>query len=176
MIDFFSNIPQIESVFRLFLAAALGALVGIEREIVGKSAGIRTFSFVSLGACLFTIVSLFGVNHLAPLGDVATDPQFRYNYDPTRIVSQIVVGIGFLGAGLIVFRGYRVEGLTTSAGLWVVAAIGTAVGFGMYTIGVVTTAIVVLNFFFLKRIEPDRWARNGGNAADYLDHVDKDRV
>ncbi|OHA46628.1 MAG: hypothetical protein A3A80_02065 [Candidatus Terrybacteria bacterium RIFCSPLOWO2_01_FULL_44_24] len=156
MIDIFHNVPEVESVFRLLLAAGLGAIVGIEREIVGKSAGLRTFSFVSLGACLFTIVSLLGINHLVPLSETA-DPTFRYNYDPTRIVSQIVVGIGFLGAGLIVFRGFRVEGLTTSAGLWVVAAIGTAIGFGMYLIGVVTAVLVVLIFFFLKRVEPEHW-------------------
>ncbi|KKR47040.1 MAG: hypothetical protein A3A97_04160 [Candidatus Terrybacteria bacterium RIFCSPLOWO2_01_FULL_40_23] len=162
MLEIFTSYPEIESVFRLFLATALGAIVGIEREIVGKSAGIRTFSFVSLGACLFTIVSLFGVNHLIPVTSDAVGTAFRYNYDPTRIISNIVVGIGFLGAGLIVFRGFRVEGLTTSAGLWVVAAIGTAVGFGMYIIASVTAILVVVIFFLLKRVEPwDRIGKNG---------------
>src|SRR3989338_8405557 len=153
MIDIFHNVPEVESVFRLLLAAGLGAIVGIEREIVGKSAGLRTFSFVSLGACLFTIVSLLGINHLVPLSETA-DPTFRYNYDPTRIVSQIVVGIGFLGAGLIIFRGFRVEGLTTAAGLWVAAGIGTAVGFGFYAVAVVAALLELFIFYVLKRIEP----------------------
>lgn len=137
---------------RLFLALLLGAAIGYEREYVGKSAGIRTYALVSVGACLFTLVSIFSISHVViPDG---LDSSFRYNYDPTRIVSQIVVGIGFLGAGLIIFRGFRVEGLTTAAGLWVAAAIGTSVGFGLYLLAVVASLLEVLIFFVLKRIEP----------------------
>ncbi|OHA50001.1 MAG: hypothetical protein A2991_01160 [Candidatus Terrybacteria bacterium RIFCSPLOWO2_01_FULL_58_14] len=148
----FSVFPDITMALRLLLAVALGAAVGFEREYVGKAAGFRTYALVSLGACLFTVVSLYGMTQLptAPaLGDT-----FRYNYDPTRIVSQIVVGIGFLGAGLIIFRGFRVEGLTTAAGLWVAAAIGTAVGFGFYALAAVAAALELTIFYLLKRVEP----------------------
>lgn len=138
--------------FRLVLAVLLGALVGFEREYFGKAAGFRTYSLVSLGACLFTVLSIFGVTQLLQPGDYGGE--FRYNYDPTRIVSQIVVGIGFLGAGLIIFRGFRIEGLTTAAGLWVAAAIGTAVGFGFYFVALVAAVLELFAFYVLKRAEP----------------------
>lgn len=142
---------------RLLISGILGAAVGFERDYVGKAAGMRTYALVSLGACLFTVISLFGVRHIeTPPAISIADPAFRfgYNYDVTRIVSNIVVGIGFLGAGLIVFRGFRIEGLTTAAGLWVAAAIGTAVGFGFYLIGVAAAVLELTIFFVLKRFEP----------------------
>jgi putative Mg2+ transporter-C (MgtC) family protein len=126
---------NLEIVFQLFFAGFLGGLVGIEREYKGKEAGFRTYTLVSLGAALFTIISVesvipfFGTTGLI--------------VDPSRIVGQIVLGIGFLGAGLIVYRQSHVEGLTTAAGLWVAAAIGTATGFHLYF-----TAIFV-SFFTL---------------------------
>ena len=102
---------------RVFFAAVLGGIVGIEREYHHKDAGIRTFAAVSLGACLFALIS----SHIP-------------GADPTRMAANIVVGIGFLGGGLIMHKSDRTSGLTTAAILWGVAAIGTAIGFGMYVL------------------------------------------
>ena len=138
---------------RIVVAAILGALIGYEREYMGKAAGLRTYSLVSLGACLFTLISIFGVQNLpVPIGVDST--YFRHNYDASRIASQIVVGIGFLGAGLIIRRENHVEGLTTAAGLWVSAALGTAIGFGFYAIAGAATVVALAIFLFLKKIEP----------------------
>jgi len=145
MLDFLD--PEWIFVPRLLLAALLGAVVGFEREYFGKAAGLRTFSLVSLGACLFTVLSLAGFQEIAA--------QTGAVIDPSRIAAQVVVGIGFLGAGLIIFRGFRVEGLTTAAGLWVSSAIGMSVGVGMYLLAAVTSILMVIIFFFLKRIEPE---------------------
>lgn len=131
---------------KLVAAVILGAVVGFEREYVGKAAGLRTFSLVSLGSCLFTVLSVSGFQQFSHV------PGFAF--DPSRLAAQVVVGIGFLGAGLIIFRGFRVEGLTTAAGLWVSAAVGMAVGLGFYMVALVTAALVLVIFFFLKRVEP----------------------
>ncbi len=113
---------------RLFIAAVLGGLVGFERERIGKEAGIRTYAAVTLGACSFTLIGL----HIA-------SPQ-----DNTRIIANIVTGIGFLGAGII-FRGIeKVSGLTTAATLWAMASVGVAVAYGHFTIAIVTSLILYL--------------------------------
>ena len=141
---------DIAMIFKLALAVLLGAVVGFEREYVGKAAGLRTFSLVSLGSCLFTILSAWGFTQFSGM------PGFTF--DPSRIAAQVTVGIGFLGAGLIIFRGFRVEGLTTAAGLWVSAAIGMAVALGFYVLSFVTAILVLIIFFFLKRVEPKEHA------------------
>lgn len=123
-------LPQIFFVGQLLLAAILGALVGWQREVRGKAAGARTYALVSAGACLFTVISLYGFSGLA-------------DSDPTRIASQVVVGIGFLGAGAILQRKNRVLGLTTAAGLWMSAAIGVAVGVHMYILAVVAALLIL---------------------------------
>jgi putative Mg2+ transporter-C (MgtC) family protein len=120
-----------DSVGRLAVAAALGAAVGIERELREREAGIRTHLLVSLGACLFTIVGAYGFS------------DFGTRVDPTRIAAQIVTGIGFLGAGAIIREGLSVRGLTTAASLWIVAAIGMAAGAGYYWPAVAGTALTV---------------------------------
>jgi putative Mg2+ transporter-C (MgtC) family protein len=112
---------------KLFVSLALGAVIGLEREISDKAAGLRTNILICVGACLFTIVS-----------------SWNPGADPTRIAAQIVSGIGFLGAGAIMHDGDRVVGLTTAATIWIVAAIGMAVGQGMFTVGAITTLIVLL--------------------------------
>lgn len=127
---------QIDIVGRLLLAAVLGAMLGFEREYVGKSAGLRTYMLVSLGSALFTILS------------VEAFPGFEgiASFDPSRIVSQIVVGVGFIGAGIIIFeqRESKVRGLTTAAGLWVIAAIGSAVGLKFYFVSIFLTLFIVI--------------------------------
>jgi putative Mg2+ transporter-C (MgtC) family protein len=136
---------NLEIVFQLFLAGLLGGLVGIEREHKGKEAGFRTYTLVSLGSALFTIISfesfisVFGGTGIA--------------FDPSRIVGQIVLGIGFLGAGLIVYRQSHIEGLTTAAGLWVVAAIGTAIGLHLYFPAIFVSLFTILILAGLRIVE-----------------------
>ena len=136
---------NLEIVFQLFLAGLLGGLVGIEREYKRKEAGFRTYTLVSLGAALFTIIS--DESFIPFLGTNGID------VDPSRIVGQIVLGIGFLGAGLIVYRQSHVEGLTTAAGLWVTAAIGTAVGFHLYFPAVFVAFFTILVLAGLRIVE-----------------------
>lgn len=124
-------------VLRIIIGAALGGLVGLEREIRGQAAGFRTHTLVAMGSTLFTLVSLYGfAEFVGPSGEPT-------NLDPSRIASQVVVGIGFLGAGAIMRHGTSVKGLTTAASLWVVAAMGLAVGVGLY-VGAITVALLLL--------------------------------
>ncbi len=118
----------LEMVLRLLLAAALGAAIGYQRERAGKQAGIRTHVLISTGAALISLVSIYG---------------FGAASDPSRVAAGVVVGVGFLGAGVILHRqGGIVAGLTTAATIWVMAGIGLAAGAGLYIIAVVAAAIV----------------------------------
>lgn len=139
---------------QLGLATILGALIGIERELARKTAGMRTFALVALGACLFTILSQ------AHLG--AFD---KTSYDPSRIASQIVVGIGFIGGGAIIFTKSQVKGLTTAAGLWVSAAIGMTVGYHFYSMAIFSTLVTIFILVFLWFIENHIIKRLGSVAA-----------
>lgn len=127
---------------RLLVALALGGCIGIEREYRSKEAGFRTHFLVALGSALFCIVSQYGFG---------IDLK-----DSSRVAAQIVSGIGFLGAGTIIFQKNVVRGLTTAAGLWVTAAIGLACGTGMYAAAVITTILVILGLevliYFVPRI------------------------
>jgi putative Mg2+ transporter-C (MgtC) family protein len=126
------------NLFRLALAAALGGVIGFERELRDREAGLRTHMLVCLGSALFTIVSAYGFHEFL----VSNDQVVRA--DPTRIAAQIVTGIGFLGAGAIIRQGVSVRGLTTAATLWVAAAIGIAAGAGYYPGAVLGTAVTLL--------------------------------
>ena len=127
-----------EIFFRILIAAALGAAIGFERERSKKSAGLRTNALVAMGAALLTVISLsFG-------GPGA---------DPSRIISNIVVGIGFIGGGAILREGPRISGITTAATLWVVAAIGIAVGMGFYREAIFSVAVVYFILTILWLIE-----------------------
>lgn len=126
---------------KVVIAALLGALVGFERELARKVAGIRTHSLVCLASALFTSVS---VDAFKPyIGSVG--------YDPSRIISNIVVGIGFIGAGAILRHGSKVEGTTTAASLWAIAAIGVTVGIGLFKEAIVISLIifVILQFVWI---------------------------
>ena len=131
---------------RLALAAVLGGLIGIERELREREAGLRTHLLVSLGSALFTIVGAYGFHEFLSSGATVV------RADPTRIAAQIVTGIGFLGAGAIIRQGLSVRGLTTAATLWVVAAIGLACGAGSYTTAVITTVLVLFALYPLRTI------------------------
>lgn len=132
-----------EVILRLALACLLGAVIGLERESLNRPAGLRTYTLVSVGSALAMIVSM--------------DMYFQYhtsvNADPGRIAAQVVSGIGFLGAGTIMREGATVRGLTTAAGLWVVACIGLAVGAGLYWAGIITTVLVLFVLIYFYRFE-----------------------
>ena len=128
-----------DALLRLLVAAVLGGAIGLERELRDQEAGFRTHLLVSLGACVFTLVSAYAWTYWSfstPQGIV---------FDPTRIAAQIVTGIGFLGAGAIIVRGISVRGLTTAATLWVVAAIGMAAGTAYYSVAFGATVLVLVS-------------------------------
>jgi putative Mg2+ transporter-C (MgtC) family protein len=125
------------ALFRLALAAGLGAAIGIERELDEKAAGLRTHMLVSLGSALFTMVGAYGFEDFAKNGSVSMDP--------SRIAAQVVTGIGFLGAGVIFRQGFTIRGLTTAASLWVVAAIGMAAGAGFWKGAVIGTVVGIIS-------------------------------
>ncbi len=134
----FSIDAEMAVIFKhLLVAAFLGALLGLERVFARKTAGIRTYALVSMGSALFVAVSAVIADQFVGIT----------NFDPLRVAAQIVAGIGFLGAGIIIFRDNKqLEGLTTAAGLWVAAGIGIASGFGLYTIAIFATAITLFIF------------------------------
>ena len=128
-----------DALLRLLVAAVLGGAIGLERELRDQEAGFRTHLLVSLGSCVFTLVSAYAWTDWrfsTPQGLV---------FDPTRIAAQIVTGIGFLGAGAIIVRGISVRGLTTAATLWVVAAIGMAAGTAYYSVAFGATVLVLVS-------------------------------
>lgn len=138
-------IPLSEIAVRLVVAALLSALVGVERERLERAAGMRTHAMVGLGAALFMVLSSFGFHDILGTPNVVLDP--------SRIAAQIVSGIGFLGAGLIIFQRETVRGLTTAASIWVVAAIGAAVGAGLYLVAVATAVLALLILAGLRPLE-----------------------
>ena len=147
-----ASLSHAEILARLFLAAALGSLIGFERERLLWTAGIRTHMLVCVGACLFMIVSAYGF--AASLGEQ------HVVLDPSRVAAQVVSGIGFLGAGAILARGEVVRGLTTAASIWSVAAIGLAVGGGLYFASAASTAVILIILAGVKPLEEAYRARN----------------
>ena len=145
-----------EILVRLAAAAALGGVIGIERELREREAGFRTHMLVSVGAALFTLVSAYAWS------DFTFSTAAGVTFDPTRIAAQIVTGIGFIGAGAIIRQGLSVRGLTTAATLWMVAAIGMACGAGFYWAAVIATAIALVGLGPLRLVSkrvreaPDR--------------------
>ena len=138
-----------ETVFAadLLVAALLGTLLGLERSIAGKHAGMRTYALVSLGSCLFVIVGTLASYQLAMFSSI----------NPLQIAGSIVIGIGFIGSGLA-FMGVREHAeLTTAAGIWVAAGVGMASGFGLYLIALVSTIIAIAIFSLFLRVE--NWVR-----------------
>ncbi|POR51045.1 putative Mg2+ transporter-C (MgtC) family protein [Paraburkholderia eburnea] len=134
-----------ELIARLVIAAALGSVIGFERERLSWAAGLRTHMLVCVGSTLIMIVSAFGFADVLGTDHVVLDP--------SRIAAQVVSGIGFLGAGSILLRGEIVRGLTTAASLWSVAAIGLAVGGGLYTAAIAATLIILIILAGIKPLE-----------------------
>jgi putative Mg2+ transporter-C (MgtC) family protein len=149
-------------VTRILIAAALGAVIGVERELRDQPAGLRTHLLVAVGSCLFALVGAVGFQFFAPGDSTAI------RADVTRVASQIVVGIGFLGGGTILRSGQTIRGLTTAASLWVTAAIGLAVAVGFYVGAVTTAAVVIVALAGFKPLEKKMTSfrtRGGGNGS-----------
>jgi putative Mg2+ transporter-C (MgtC) family protein len=142
---------QVELALRLLAGLALGAIIGFERELHSQPAGFRTHSLVCLGSTIFTVVSGYGFSAV--------------QVDPTRIAAQIVTGIGFVGAGTILRTQGHVRGLTTAASLWSVAAIGMAVGAGLYLLAGLGTVLILVVLALLDRVEAFAHSRLLQSAA-----------
>ncbi len=138
-------LPHIELLLslRLFFAVVLGALFGLERSLAGKHAGMRTYALVSLGSCVFSLVGVLASYQLAAFAAV----------NPLLIASSIVVGVGFIGSGLAAGYGAHPTELTTASGIWVVAAVGMACGFGFIITAIATSLLGLLIFTVLAPIE-----------------------
>ena len=137
------EVNTIGSIYKLLLSMLLGAVVGFERRRKGQTAGVRTFSLISMGATLAMLLSIYVPQEYLGLK----------NGDPGRIAAQVITGIGFLGAGAIIQMKGSVRGLTTAAGIWMVAIIGMAVGLGMYWLSVVASALILFILVLLEGIE-----------------------
>ena len=149
-----------EFIWRLLIATLLGGLLGLERSLAGKHAGMRTYALVSLGSALFVCLGTLASFQLAA---------FFGAINPLQIAGSIVIGIGFIGSGLAVFRGEHPVELTTASGIWVVAGIGMAAGFGFTSLAFAATILGVLVFSLLARVEHTLRVRFGtsyNNAAE----------
>jgi len=153
-----ANTPLFQVIMRLVVAAFCGLVIGLERELRAKEAGVRTHFLVCFGSALFMVVSVYGflsmtdaslVKATESINTLANGQDFR-RFDQARIAAQIVSGIGFIGAGTIMVNRGNITGLTTAAGLWVVAGIGMAVGCGLYVIGLTATVFVLVGLEILR--------------------------
>lgn len=136
-------LTDFQVIIRLLLSVVLSGLIGFERQIHRRHAGLRTHILVSLGSCLIMLTSLY-------VFDIYIG---KAQLDPTRIAAGVITGIGFLGAGTIIKESEGVRGLTTAASLWVVASIGLAVGIGFYTAAVFSTVLTLAVLYFLKYVD-----------------------
>jgi putative Mg2+ transporter-C (MgtC) family protein len=147
------DLPSSEVIaLRILLAAAIGLAIGVERELSDHPAGMRTHIGVALGSCLFGVMSAYGFAQF----DASRD-ETNFQVDPTRVASNIVVGIGFLGGGTILKHGLSVRGLTTAASMWVTAAAGLGCALGMYSATLVGTGVMLASLVLLRA--PRRWLK-----------------
>ena len=137
------DVNALNAVFKLTLSLLLGCVVGLERKRKGQIAGLRTFALISMGATLAMILSIYSPQEYMGLK----------NGDPGRVAAQVITGVGFLGAGAIIQMKGSVRGLTTAAGIWMVATIGMAVGVGMYLVSVIATLLIIFILVTLERYE-----------------------
>ncbi len=137
----------------------LGMAIGIERFIAGKTAGMRTYTLISLGSALFVTIS-----------QIVTTQMGGYNYDPMRIAAQVVAAAGFLGVGAIFHKDNQISGVTTASGLWVSAGVGMAAGFGLYSLAVTVTILTLFTFIVLWAIEKQirRFSRQDDTTSHSL--------
>lgn len=144
MHDIFLN--NVELFLRIIISVICGGIIGFERSKRQKEAGLRTHIIVAIGSTLIMIISKYGCL------DIFTT--YGINVDSTRIASNIVTGVGFLGAGVIFVRGASIKGLTTAAGIWTTAGVGMAIGTGMYAIGIYSTLVIMLVQYALHKWSP----------------------
>ena len=162
-----NEVNTIGSIYKMVLSMLLGAIVGYERKRKGQNAGVRTFSLIAMGSTLAMLLSIY----------VPQEYMGLKNGDPGRIAAQVITGIGFLGAGAIIQMKGSVRGLTTAAGIWMVAIIGMAVGLGMYWLSIVASAMILFILVQLERIEK-RVSRGSGSriirirTADILHEIE----
>jgi putative Mg2+ transporter-C (MgtC) family protein len=149
---------DLELLGRLALSALLGGAVGAERELADQPAGLRTHMLLTIGACLFTLISAYG---------------FGGEGDPSRLAAQIVTGIGFLGGGAILRHGLNVRGLTTAASIWATASVGVAVGAGRYLLATGAVVLVVVTLFGLRKVR-DLLRRWSVSREEFLLRTDAD--
>ena len=134
---------SIEFIIKVLFSMLFGAIIGVEREVTNKFAGLRTHILVSLGACIFTILSIYGF----PVDTT------RYNADPARIAAQIVTGIGFIGGGTVLRMGNNIYGITTAATLWLAASVGMACGAGFYLLGGMCSIFALFTLVVIRFME-----------------------
>jgi putative Mg2+ transporter-C (MgtC) family protein len=167
------HLTWLEALVRIAVAALLGGVVGLERELDEQAAGLRTHMLVAVGSAVFTLVGAYGFSDFP-----------ARNVDPTRVAAQVVTGIGFLGAGLIFRQGFTIRGLTTAASPWLVAAIGMAAGAGFWKGAVIATIVALVSLRPLEWMKavafPQRAAahlvvvlREDGTAGDILDALER---
>ena len=149
------HISDGQLIWRLVLSVILSGVVGLEREIRGRSAGLRTHILVGLSSCLLMVLSIF----------VAQGFGEPYVFDPGRIAAGVVTGIGFLGAGTIIRFGESVKGLTTAASLWAVAALGLSIGVGFYVAAYTSTALILITLLILSKVERNISTTKGKGGA-----------
>jgi len=149
-------IDEIEILIRLSIALVLGGIIGFEREQSNHAAGFRTNILVCVGACLLMLLSIYGFSDFVN--------EINVRVDPARLAAAVITGVGFLGAGTILYTGKKISGLTTAASLWVVAAIGLAVGAGCYFASIAVMILVVLTLWLFNKLE----ARFIRNKQEYL--------
>lgn len=154
-----------EMIIRFVVAMLLGGLIGLEREMVGKEAGIRTGMMVAAGACIFAMISLT-LPYIVALSPENLPDVIARNSGFLGVIANIVVGIGFLGAGIIIKTGEHVRGLTTAAVVWVVAAIGTLVGIGLMEFAAVCAVLIVVALYGLRKTALYEHVRPGGKIVE----------
>ena len=147
-----SDVGSIDFIMRLVIAVVFGFCIGLERELTNKYAGLRTHIMVCLGACIFTLISIYGFPTFAPGDNVIVDHATGIR-DTGRVAAQIVTGIGFIGAGTVLRNGPIVLGLTTAATLWIAASVGMACGAGMYDIACTGTLLAILVLVIIRVFE-----------------------
>lgn len=171
---------NVECIIRLLLALAMGFSLGLERELTNKYAGLRTHILVCLGACIFTLLSIYGFPTFAD-GDNVVINNATGIRDTSRVAAQIVTGIGFIGAGTVLRNGPMVFGLTTAATLWIAASIGMACGAGMYDVAVIATVLSVAVLTLIRIFERQFLPSSGKQARRYkiviyLDGQDVEKI
>ncbi|WP_226670965.1 MgtC/SapB family protein [Metabacillus litoralis] len=154
---------------RILIATLLCGVIGLEREFKNHPAGFRTHLLVGIGSCLMMILSLYGF-------DEYIKGNSRVQFDPSRIPSYVISGIGFLGGGTILVKGATVRGLTTAASIWIVAGLGLIIGTGMYTLAIFTTTIVLMSLIFLNKLEKFMYVKKARKKMKVTVHSNKSTI